>query len=100
MAANGAPLYAISPQNEPNFSAEYEGCDYSQEQMRDFIKVLGPALANTPGYGGGQPTDRIKIMTGESANHPNISDAALNDRIGSVYRYYTPPLLRQCSGKI
>ena len=85
MAANGAPLYAISPQNEPNFSAEYEGCDYSQEQMRDFIKVLGPALANTPGYGGGQPTDRIKIMTGESANHPNISDDALDDPVSAQY---------------
>ncbi len=85
MAANGAPIYAISPQNEPNFRASYEGCEYSQEEMRDFIKVLGPALANTPGYGGGQATDRVKIMTGESANTPTISDAALNDPVSAQY---------------
>jgi O-glycosyl hydrolase len=85
MADNGAPIYALSPQNEPNFTSSYEGCEYTPEEMRNFIKVLGPALAGTPGYGGGVPTPKIKIMTGESANVPTISDAALDDSVSAGY---------------
>lgn len=39
------PIYAISPQNEPDFSAPYDSCLYSDTQMRDFIKSLGAALS-------------------------------------------------------
>jgi O-glycosyl hydrolase len=85
MAANGAPLYGISVQNEPNFTASYDGCDYTQNEMRDFIKDLGPALFDTPGYGGGAKTPKIMLMSGESANHPRFSDAALNDPISARY---------------
>ncbi len=40
----GFPLYAISAQNEPDFTASYASCLYSSAQMVAFIKVLGPAL--------------------------------------------------------
>jgi O-glycosyl hydrolase len=80
MADKGAPIYAISVQNEPNFTATYDGCEYTPEEMRDFIKILGPVLEDTPGYGGGVKHDKIKIMTAESANTPTLlNEAALND---------------------
>jgi O-glycosyl hydrolase len=85
MAAKGAPLYGISVQNEPNFRAAYDGCEYSRNEMRDFIKVLGPVLIDTKGYGGGGPTSKIKILTGESANTPAINDEALNDPASAGY---------------
>jgi glucuronoarabinoxylan endo-1,4-beta-xylanase len=44
-AQNGVPIYAISVQNEPDFTASYESCTYSPKTMVDFAKVLGPQLA-------------------------------------------------------
>jgi O-glycosyl hydrolase len=85
MAAKGAPLYAISVQNEPNYPAPYDGCDYTVNEMRDFIKVLGPVIIDTPGYGGGRPISKIKLMTGESANSPLINNASLDDPVSAGY---------------
>jgi glucuronoarabinoxylan endo-1,4-beta-xylanase len=42
----GFPLYAVSAQNEPDFTASYVSCVYSPAQMTSFVKVLGPLLAN------------------------------------------------------
>lgn len=47
MAANGAPLYAISVQNEPDWNPSYEGCQWSAEQMRDFLKNQGHLVSST-----------------------------------------------------
>ncbi|MBV9946904.1 MAG: hypothetical protein JOZ69_08660 [Myxococcales bacterium] len=41
----GVDLFAISAQNEPDFTASYQSCLYSSAQMNAFIKVLGPKLA-------------------------------------------------------
>ena len=41
MAANGAPLYAISVQNEPDWEPDYEGCVWTATEMRDFLKNQG-----------------------------------------------------------
>ncbi|HUB08588.1 MAG TPA: hypothetical protein VMB50_16400 [Myxococcales bacterium] len=50
---NGVPLYALSVQNEPDYTASYESCIYSGAQMATFIDVLAPAIqswaAGTPG---------------------------------------------------
>jgi glucuronoarabinoxylan endo-1,4-beta-xylanase len=43
--SGGVDLYAISAQNEPDFTASYQSCLYSSTQMSSFIKVLGPKLA-------------------------------------------------------
>jgi glucuronoarabinoxylan endo-1,4-beta-xylanase len=43
-ANTGAPLYAMSAQNEPDFVATWPSCVYSAAQMVDFVKVLGPLL--------------------------------------------------------
>lgn len=40
----GIDLYAISPQNEPDFSQYYHSCVYTAVEMRDFMKVLSPKL--------------------------------------------------------
>jgi glucuronoarabinoxylan endo-1,4-beta-xylanase len=42
---SGVDLYAISAQNEPDFTASYQSCLYDKTQMNNFIKVLAPKLA-------------------------------------------------------
>ncbi|MGB3798414.1 MAG: PKD domain-containing protein [Lewinella sp.] len=42
METNGAPLHAISVQNEPDWAgATYESCDWSPEQLLTFVKEQG-----------------------------------------------------------
>ena len=42
MEDNGAPLHAISVQNEPDwFGATYESCDWTPEQILTFVKEQG-----------------------------------------------------------
>jgi len=90
MYDHGAPIYAISIQNEPNFTARYDGCEWTSAEMRDFFKEVGHftgkvdgtgADAPVPGYGGGKEIPVVLTMNGESANHPNINDAALDDPV-------------------
>ncbi len=38
MANNGASLYAISVQNEPDYDPDYESCTYTPTQMFNFVK--------------------------------------------------------------
>ncbi len=47
MAANGAPLYGVSVQNEPDWDPGYEGCVWTAEEMRDFLKNQGALIAAT-----------------------------------------------------
>lgn len=44
-AQTGVQLYAISAQNEPDFTATYASCTYDAAQMVAFVKVLGPQLS-------------------------------------------------------
>ncbi|MCL2193239.1 MAG: hypothetical protein FWB78_07575 [Treponema sp.] len=117
MANNGAPLFAIQIQNEPNFEAHYDGCWWTPAQMRDFFREVGwftragrsgvtgpdspfPALGrpspnwptSIPGFGGGRPLPYVKAMSGSSANNPNIHNELLNcayarDMVFSVGRH-------------
>jgi glucuronoarabinoxylan endo-1,4-beta-xylanase len=74
---SGVDLYAISPQNEPDFTASYQSCLYSSTQMNNFIKVLGPKLAalNPP----------VQVLAAEPDtwgnlwNGDNYGNAILND---------------------
>jgi O-glycosyl hydrolase len=79
MLENGAPIYAVSIQNEPNWAASYDGCEWFPEEMRDFFKQVGHFTDGVEGFGGGQKIPTVLTMNGESANNPNINDAALND---------------------
>ncbi len=67
MSASGAPLYAVSVQNEPDVSVNYESCDWNASQMLKFVKYNAPSVGN-------------KIIVPESYNFNHvISDAILND---------------------
>ncbi|GHV89244.1 hypothetical protein AGMMS50267_16040 [Spirochaetia bacterium] len=79
MSDKGAPVYAVSIQNEPNFPATYDGCDWSPEEMRDFFKAVGHFTDGVPGWGGGQAQTTVKTMNGESANTTEINSAAMRD---------------------
>ncbi len=68
MAANGAPLYAISVQNEPDYVPNYEGCKYTAEEMRDFIRDNGQLITAT------------RLMAPECAsNNQNYLNTILSD---------------------
>jgi glucuronoarabinoxylan endo-1,4-beta-xylanase len=41
----GVPLYGLSVQNEPDYTASYYSMLYTNQEMTNFIKVLGPKLA-------------------------------------------------------
>ncbi|QNA44207.1 glycoside hydrolase [Lacibacter sediminis] len=47
MANNGAPLYGVSVQNEPDWEPSYEGCVWTAIEMRDFLKNHGAAITAT-----------------------------------------------------
>jgi len=80
-AERGAPIYAVSIQNEPNFTATYEGCEWSDNQMRDFFASasVGHFTDGQAGWGDGRATPYVLTMSGESANTPTIHNAALGN---------------------
>jgi O-glycosyl hydrolase len=47
MQANGVPLYAISVQNEPDIRVTYESCDWTANQLVDWIKAHGAKFGDT-----------------------------------------------------
>lgn len=47
MAANGAPLEAVSVQNEPDWDPAYESCVWAAAEMRDFLKNYGGLVTAT-----------------------------------------------------
>lgn len=68
MNTNGAELYALSVQNEPDIQVNYESCDWTSQQMTDFIKN------NTFNFG------NTKLLAAESFNfNQSFTDAILND---------------------
>jgi len=93
MARNGAPIYAVSLQNEYTWVVSYEGCEYTYDvgrhgsaENRDYWKTpgIGHFTSNEPpvrGYGGGKALPFVKIMGGESHNEITPHDSALNDRV-------------------
>lgn len=68
METNGAPLYAISIQNEPDVTVSYESCDYTPTQMLNFIKEQGAKF------------DSVKVIVSESFHFDKAqTDPILND---------------------
>lgn len=47
MAANGAPLEAVSVQNEPDWDPAYESCVWTAAEMCDFLKNYGGLVTAT-----------------------------------------------------
>ena len=79
MNNRGAPIYCISIQNEPNYAAGYDGCEWTPEEMRDFYAEHGRYTEGVRGWGGGKQIPRVLTMNGESANNPNINSAAIQN---------------------
>ncbi len=70
LAANGAPLRAISVQNEPDWPTTYESCVWSGTQLRNFFRTNAAAIGSTP------------VMMPESLGYNfSYSDPTLNDSI-------------------
>jgi len=60
MQSSGVPLYAMSIQNEPDYTASYESCLYTSQEMHDFIPYLRAAL-------NAQGLTSTKILAGEQS---------------------------------
>jgi glucuronoarabinoxylan endo-1,4-beta-xylanase len=73
MSGNGAPLYAVSIQNEPDVTVTYESCDWNATQMLKFIKNNAPSIGT-------------RIIAPESFhfNHA-LSDSTLNDSVAASH---------------
>jgi glucuronoarabinoxylan endo-1,4-beta-xylanase len=68
MNSNGAELYALSVQNEPDIQVNYESCDWTAQEMTDFIKNNSFDIGNT------------KLLAAESFNfNQSFTDVILND---------------------
>lgn len=73
MEDNGAPLYAISIQNEPDIKVSCESCDWTATAMRDFLKNHGQLITKT------------KVIAAESFNNSqSFINIILNDDIASA----------------
>jgi len=79
MYDKGAPIYCVSISNEPNYVAGYDGCEWTDKEMRDFFIEVGHFTSGIRGYGGGKETPYVLTVNGESANTPNINLSALQD---------------------
>jgi len=79
MYDKGAPVYAVSISNEPNYTAGYDGCEWTGNEMRDFFIEVGHFTDGVRGYGGGRETPVVLTMNGESANTPLINLPVLRD---------------------
>jgi glucuronoarabinoxylan endo-1,4-beta-xylanase len=79
----GVDLYALSAQNEPDFTASYQSAIFNASQMVAWIDVLGPALAalNPP----------VKVLAAEPDNWGNIwggdgyGPAIIADSMANMY---------------
>ena len=73
MAENGAPVYAISVQNEPDIQVSYESCDYSPQEMLTFMRDHADSITST------------KVMAPESYQfRKQMSDPILNDSLATA----------------
>jgi len=72
MVSNGAPLYAVSLQNEPDATVTYESCSWNATQFLNFMKHNAAAIGN-------------RIMMPESQNFVHgLSDPTLSDSFAAA----------------
>lgn len=69
MASNGAPLYALSLANEPDYAPNYESCRWTGEQFKNFLQSQGSHM-----------DDSVKILIAESLRfNPDYTNPVLDD---------------------
>lgn len=72
MAESGAPLYAISVQNEPDIQVSYESCDWTPQEIARWLAEQGSRFGDT------------KLIAAESFNfNPNTTDPILQHPIAA-----------------
>jgi glucuronoarabinoxylan endo-1,4-beta-xylanase len=79
-ANSGVSLYGISAQNEPDYTASYDSMIYTNQEMTNFVKVLGPKLAAL--------NPRPKLMMPEVSSWGNawgFSSSVLSDSVAASY---------------
>lgn len=68
MSRNGAPLYTISIQNEPDWHPDYESCDWSGDDFVNFLNAQGARFGSD-----------LKVTVGESVGFSKrFTDPVLN----------------------
>lgn len=68
MSRNGAPLYTVSVQNEPDWHPDYESCDWSGDEFANFLTSQGSRFGSS-----------IKVTVGESVGFSKrFTDPVLN----------------------
>jgi len=96
MAEGGAPLYAISMQNEPDWDAEYEGCRWTAEQMCKFLGNYG-ALVKSALLASGE-----SLNFNQSFYSPTLSDSKASENVDIIAGHLygsTPKSFSKAGGK-
>ncbi len=86
----GVTVVGLSVQNEPDFSASYPSCIYTNSQMVAFIKVLGPklaALSPPPVLISPEPSNWALLWNAspDPATNNGMANYILNDATASSY---------------
>jgi len=95
MAGYGAPIYALSIQNEPSWPASYAGCEWTSQQQVDFFNTtgIGKFMTGVGGFGGGGTLESVKIMSGEAHQNVTWNNAARDNPVAhaaiDIYAYHT-----------
>jgi glucuronoarabinoxylan endo-1,4-beta-xylanase len=68
MSTNGAPLYTVSVQNEPDWHPDYESCDWSGDDFVNFLNSQGSRFGSN-----------LKVTVGEAVGFAKrFTDPVLN----------------------
>lgn len=68
MSRNGAPLYTVSVQNEPDWHPDYESCDWTGDEFASFLSAQGSRFGSS-----------IKVTVGEAVGFAKkYTDPVLN----------------------
>ena len=116
----GIPIYALSPQNEPNISSKYPSCVWTPDQLREFFgEYLGPVfqkrnvgvelwlgLNGDPPNQGSNPNARLITVMEDPKASPFIKGIAFQydkeTQIKTAYELYPDRRLLQsetsCNG--
>ncbi len=115
--AKGVPIYAVTPQNEPNIASPYPTCLWSAPQLREFIAdYLGPVLKERhpevelwlglngdPVNGGENPNARLRTVMEDPRANSFLTGIAFqydrNTQIAIAYDLYPQKKLMQSETK-
>jgi len=79
MAQNGVPIMGVSPANEPDYTASWDGAQWSPAELSTFIsQYMGPTFA--------QRASAVQIISPDTASWPNLDK-------------YLTPILADPAGK-